>query len=368
MRGMGAVSPPGAVGRSARAGCETVGSERETATSRHVIQKRRTRACFLALLSLVLPQVSQATTPPASSPPSSSASAFARQPLIRIDDVARFYTVYDKARGKPSATELQQDYLDSGSAGLHQFVTTRITSAQKLVDAIAKSPADFRQARQCMAALPAVRERLRPVFSALARLDPQASFPPVTIVVGRNNSGGTTTSAGVIIGLEVVCRSNWLDPDIVQRLVHLIAHEYVHVQQPAAQVEPPADASLLFASLVEGGAEFIGELTSGDILNSHLKRWTRDSSCRIERDFQAQAMGSDSSRWLYNGPGTADKPGDLGYWVGYRIVSAYYAHARDKSRAIQDILHVSPANAAGFLEHSHWRAEDCRPNGAGGAF
>ncbi|NKF22218.1 DUF2268 domain-containing protein [Solimonas sp. C16B3] len=288
-------------------------------------------------------------------------SSTPRQPDVRIDDVTRFYAVFDQAQGKPSAAALQSGYLTPGSIGLQQFVQARIGSAQKLADAIAKSPQDFRHARQCMAALPAVRTRLRPVFARLAQLDPRASFPPVTVVIGRNTTGGTTTAEGVTIGLEVICRANWLDPDIVERLVHLIAHEYVHVQQPAAQVDPPADASLLFQSLLEGGAEFIGELTSGAVANSHLQRWTQGKACEIERDFAAQAMGTDTSAWLYNGPGTPEHPGDLGYWVGYRIVRADYLHASNPRQAIQDILHITTTNAVEFLQRSGWRAEeDCR--------
>lgn len=282
-------------------------------------------------------------------------------PSVRIDDVTRFYAVYDQAHGKPTADALQAGYLGPGSTGLQQFVTARIGSAQKLAMAITKSPQDYAGARRCVQALPAVRERLGPVFTRLAELDPDAKFPPVTIVVGRNNTGGTTTAAGVTIGLEVICRADWLDPDVVERLVHLIAHEYVHVQQPAAQAEPPTKATLLFQSLVEGGAEFIGELTSGEVTNSHLKRWTRDGRCAIESRFQAQATGTDTSGWLYNGPGTPEQPGDLGYWVGYRIVRAYYGQASDKERAIQAILRVDNANAADFLRRSGWRAEnDCK--------
>lgn len=290
-----------------------------------------------------------------------AASAQVHQPEVRIDDVTRFYAVYDQAHGQPTAAALQAGYLDVGSTGLQQFVQARIGSAQKLTEAIRKSPQDFAGARRCLPMLPAARAQLREVFSRLAALDPQASFPPVTIVIGRDNTGGTTTAEGVTIGLEVICRSNWLNPDIVQRLVHLIAHEYVHVQQPAAQVDPPADATLLFQSLVEGGAEFIGELTSGEVTNEHLKRWTQGRPCRIENDFAAQAMGTDVSAWLYNGPGTPEKPGDLGYWVGYRIVRAYYRQAHDKAQAIQDILHVDNTNAAGFLARSGWHADDdCR--------
>ena len=37
--------------------------------------------------------------------------------------------------------------------------------------------------------------------------------------------------------------------------------------------------------------------------------------------------------------------GDLGYWVGYRIVKSYYQHAADKRRAIRDILEMSDPKA-----------------------
>src|ERR1700735_5216035 len=51
-------------------------------------------------------------------------------PVIRIDDVARFYTVYDAAGSHPTAEQLQRDYLDVGSDGLHIFAKIRnITGA-----------------------------------------------------------------------------------------------------------------------------------------------------------------------------------------------------------------------------------------------
>src|SRR5690606_5150032 len=158
---------------------------------------------------------------------------------VRIDDVTRFFAVYDQSHGKPSAAELQTGYINPGSTGLHEFITARIGSAQALAKAITKSPQDYRNARHCMRALPAVREGVRRVFTKLARNDPDATFAPVSSVIGGNNTGGTSTAEGVNICLEVICREDWLDPNIVERLVHQIAHEYVHVQQPAAQVALP---------------------------------------------------------------------------------------------------------------------------------
>src|SRR3546814_7940160 len=100
--------------------------------------------------------------------------------------------------------------------------------------------------------------------------------------------------------------SDW-SSDVCSSDLHLIAHEYAHVQQPAAQVDAPPGATLLFQSLIEGGAEFIGELTSGQVSNIQLQRWTHGHECRIERDFLAAAHGTDTSPWLYNGAGTAAK-------------------------------------------------------------
>jgi uncharacterized protein YjaZ len=61
--------------------------------------------------------------------------------------------------------------------------------------------------------------------------------------------------------------------------------------------------------------------------------------------------GTDLSRWLDNA--TADTPGDLGYWVGYRIVKAYYRNAPDKRRATGEILRMADPKA--FFADSGWQ-------------
>jgi hypothetical protein len=121
----------------------------------------------------------------------------------------------------------------------------------------------------------------------MAAIDPGATFPPVTVLIGRNNSGGTTGKSGVLIGLEVVCRSDWLQPNVEDRLVHLIAHEYAHVQQFPQGGEDAGPDTVLKQSLVEGGAELIAELTSGEASESHLQRWTKGREREIGEAFLA---------------------------------------------------------------------------------
>ncbi len=305
-------------------------------------------AVAVAVATAVAVAVAAAGTCSASDAPAAAAIA---RPRILTQDVIRFYEIYDAAEGRPTEEQLQRDYIDSGSEGLHQFAKVRNLSGRTFARALALRPADYSGARRCVAGLDEVRRRLTVALGRLGELYPEAKYPPVTIFIGGDNTGGTTRAAGVLVGLETICRANWLEQNTEDRLVHLIAHEYAHVQQPVAQGDSTG-ATVLLASEIEGGAEFIAELTSGSVSNTELAIWTKGRTRRIETAFVADEYSTDKSNWFYNGPGTPQKPGDLGYWVGYRIVKSYYLHATDKRAALRDIIEVRDAKA--FLAKSGW--------------
>lgn len=298
---------------------------------------KRAALLFLAPLTLLT-----AATPQA-----------AKGPDIRTDDVTRFYALYDATGGKPTAEQLQRDYLDKGSAGLAEFAKLRTITGERIAAAIAQNPAMFENARHCTTVLPQVKARLAPALAKLAALYPKGVYPPVTLAVGRGKTGGTANASGVMIGLETLCAFDFIEPDAENRFVYVIAHEYAHVQQPAAQVENP-DESVLTAALTEGAAEFVGELISGSVSYRHLIAATKGREAELETAFLAdkdkKALGSD---WLYNGRGTPERPGDLGYWVGYRVAKAYYRKAKDKRAALGEIIEMPDPKA--FLAASGWK-------------
>jgi hypothetical protein len=282
-----------------------------------------------------------------------ASSASVDQPVIQIDDVTRFYAVYDAAHGHPSAEVLQHDYLDRGSDGLHRLMKLRNLTAARIAASLAGNPEMYVNARGCMAVLPRGRERLLDAFRKLAQLYPEAKFPPVTIVIGRGKPIGVADASGVMISLESLCAVTWMEPDLEDRFVHVVAHEYAHVQQAIASPafynnEKP---TVLEESLIEGAAEFTAELTSGSASDTDLKAITKGREQEIEEAFVADKDKTDLSGWLYNG--TLTRPGDLGYWVGYRIVKSYYEHAADKQQALRDILQMKDAGA--FLAGSGWQ-------------
>jgi hypothetical protein len=204
-----------------------------------------------------------------------------------------------------------------------------------------------------MAALPRVRQRVGLALKKLGRLYPQASFPPVTIDVGRGKPVAIGSAAtGIQIGIEMLCALKWDNLEVEERFVRIIVHEYIHVQQFPA-LDDDEHPTLLERSLIEGGAEFGTELILGhpaEVTSPPLRAATQGHEEEIETAFVADEDNTDLSKWLDNS--TLEKPGDLGYWVGYRIVKSYYQHHTDKRQALRDIIEITVPKA--FLAKSGW--------------
>ncbi len=279
--------------------------------------------------------------------------ASAASPAIHIEDTTLFYQVYDAASGHPTADQLQHAYIDKGTDGLRRFLNQRRTTAARIEQAISGHPQIYADARKCLSALPEVRIRVSAALAKLGRLYPAAKFPPITIAVGRGKPVAIADEAGVMIGLEALCGVTWMNPNIENRFTYVIAHEYAHVQQAFASPvfygnEKP---TVLEESLIEGAAEFMGKLTSGGVSYGYFPAMTKGREKQIETAFAVDEDDTNLSKWLYNG--TIDKPNDLGYWVGSRIVKSYYDHAADKRAAIRDIIEMKDAHA--FLAKSGWQ-------------
>ena len=273
-------------------------------------------------------------------------------PAIHTEDTERFFEIYDAAGGHPTADQLQHEYLDAGSEGLHHLARLRNVTGERIAATLEKHPEIYTHARRCMAALPRAQKRLERAFLKLGKLYPEARFPPLTIAVGRGKPVGVGSPVtGVQIGLESLCAASFMNPDIEDRLVYTIAHEYAHVQQVPNLVDNE-HLTVLGASLMEGAADFVGELISGGVSYAYLAAMTSGREKEIESAFVADVDKKDLSDWVNNS--TLEEPRDLGYWVGYRIVKAYYQHASDKRQAFRAILEMQDSTTQDFFAKSGW--------------
>src|SRR5262245_31482165 len=229
-------------------------------------------------------------------------------PVITIEDVERFYRVFDAAQGQPTAGQLQRDYVDPGTEGLHSFMKARNVTAARIADAIVKQPQLYADAKRCLAVLPQVRARLQGVLQTLGELYPEQRPSPVSIVVGRGRPVAIADPTnGVRVGLEALCAADSMNPDPAERFVHVIAHEYAHVQQ-SAFLNDESNPTVLQAALAEGGGEFTAELISGEVSNAPLLTLAKGREFEIETAFVADVDKTDLAKWFYNHPGTPQWP------------------------------------------------------------
>lgn len=296
--------------------------------------------------------------------PTSAALAQGRSPgaiVVVSDDVARFWTAYDAVRQIPDPAqqeaEFQRLYIDQGTPGLHAFMEAKGYDAATYVAAINAYPRYW----------DTVRPRTALAFGALTRLEDhldrfRALYPDlrpagIYFEVGALRSGGTTLENKVLIGVEMATGDQSVDvsqmPERLQRffttyfasdplanLDLLAVHEVVHTQERGER------QTLLAQAVYEGVADFVAEQVTGRMPALAYVTYGPANDAAIKAAFRQDMLANDYSGWLYNGTDNAFGVRDLGYYVGYAIVSAYYARAADKPAAIKAMIELDFADQA----------------------
>ena len=332
---------------------------------------------------------------------------------IYTSEIVSFWRAIDRAAGKDAAVDtaalvaaIRDEYLANPSPGLTDWIFSRLISRDVVMKAI--GPKGWDQARTMRAfsspansaeraafdsvVLPIARENaalnlaqkylsrrqyydairkntlavdtargvkdsVRAAFRRLEAIYPEARYADVYFLIGRMNSGGTTSGSRLLIGTEIFGRDpstpiGELNPweravtGQIRDLPHIVTHEFAHTLQ-ASRAGP---RTLLSAALGEGVADFIAELISGKHIINPAYEYGDARERELWAEFKAVMDSSDTSNWLYQGDKATGRPADLGYWMGYKIAKAYYDRATDKKAAVKEIL--SFADPKAFLEAS----------------
>jgi hypothetical protein len=272
---------------------------------------------------------------------------------IHTEDAERFARLFAATNGKPTAEQIQKEYLDPGSYGVAVFTPHRIQSAAHLAEAVAIDRASYEQAIQsCLPRVEAYNVDLRAIYLALHGLYPDKALPQIYIVFGAGNSGGTAGPNAQVLGLEVICKtSGGTEDGLRTTLRRFFAHETVHTLQS----DPTGykDSPLLADVLTEGGADFVASMVTGDTPEPERAKWAASREAELWAQFQKDvranepeaAKGSPQAakearhRWVENyGSAPAGLPFEAGYWVGMRIWQCYFAAAPDKHQAVRDVI------------------------------
>ncbi|MEO0573366.1 MAG: DUF2268 domain-containing putative Zn-dependent protease [Bacteroidota bacterium] len=266
----------------------------------------------------------------------SSQENFSSDPLnaqFVTQDFDNFWKAFDQL--DTSDTNPFEEYLDNASPGLLPF--RDYLTADLFVQSIKERKAEYLKKRDVLKDLPSCKKRIQAVYAAMKYWNPNATFPPVYFAMGVFTSGGTASENGLLIGSELLENLNSLDG--------LIAHEFIHFQQVT---EGPN--TLLQQTIKEGSADFIGELVSGLLLSKEQKKYGEVHEDELCKEFIKTMYTQNMGDWLYTNDTKNGKPKDMGYWMGYQIVEAYFNKQEDKKQAIHNILNLKDSEA--FLKES----------------
>lgn len=265
-------------------------------------------------------------------------------------DIARFWTAFDSSRIYPQRSKEFYDkiYFGQGTIGLKTFKTVSIKKTESLVAVTEKYKLYYESIRENTMQVPKLKPAMRKYLVKFKQLYPASKFPNVYFLVGDLNSGGKSEKDGLLIGCEVNCAdstSNFTDiyPPFIKTLKSLTAkhmsamvvHELVHYQQSYAD----SNTNVLGYAIKEGSADFICKLITGKTTNEVTFKYGEANEKKLWDEFKIDMRGDNINKWLYNS-GTAERPHDLGYYIGYKIAESYYLHSKNKSAAINEILNI----------------------------
>lgn len=258
-----------------------------------------------------------------------------------------------------SVSAIQKLYFDRATDGLIDFIAARDLTAEALLQLVGRYPKFYASLRKNTSAVKNSAPVIQELFTRFQSL--YANFKPfkVCFAIGILNTGGTVSDQFVLIGTEITASSKAVDVsefvankennragmlsgdgDLTQKISNIVAHECVHTQQKFMS-DTATKCVLLWQVLKEGICDFVGEMVAGKQINSTAHEYGDKHEKQLWDELRPDLCSSDMSRWLYNGQRAKDRPGDLGYYMGYRIAKAYYEQATDKRQAIIDMIELT---------------------------
>ncbi|HEY0894946.1 MAG TPA: DUF2268 domain-containing putative Zn-dependent protease [Sphingobacteriaceae bacterium] len=289
---------------------------------------------------------------------------------VQTLDIDHFWEAYDNLRNchtrLDSIMSFQTLYIDRATEGLEDFIGARGFSSSEYVRVIKTFPKFYSSVRANTLEARNAGPLIEDVFRNFKKIYPAFKPVKVNFAIGALRTAGTVSNRYVLIGTEMTTSTDKTDlseikspalatilankGEIVQSLKNIIAHESVHTQQ-LSELAPEAErCQLMYAIMMEGFCDFIGEKIAGGKINEAVHRYGNAHENELWTQLASNPCNGRFEDWLYNFMQVKDTPADLGYYMGYKIAESYYLRAEDKKQAIADIITMNDPKK--FLEKS----------------
>ncbi len=278
---------------------------------------------------------------------------------IVTSDIYNFWEAYDKIKTTEDTTlqmkYLKELYLDKGTVGLAGIMKARNYQPEEYLNAIRNYPKYWASIRESTLSADEYASEIQTSIEKFKELYPLRNPAKVYFEIGVFRTGGTSIDSLVIIGAELAMADSSTDVSELPESLNYVkdylqtksefdlaftnVHEFVHSQQNYI-----GGYDLLSQSIFEGLAEFVAEIAMGKSSNQTSLKYGKANEEKVKARFVEEMFSPSWHNWIWNDTENIFKTRDLGYFMGYAIVSKYYKEAEDKKGAIKEMIELDFSN------------------------
>lgn len=294
------------------------------------------------------------------------------QPITVISsDIDHFWEAYDQIALTRDTTEklalFQSLYLQRGSEGLTSLMEARRYTARQYLEAFEKYPKFWASIRANTLKTKEQTQRIEQAIGQLKKWYPALKPVPVYLAIGVLRTNGTAKDNRVLIGCEMAATDETVVFGELPEYLHyyytnytnafktidlLCVHEYIHTQQKELAED------LLSASLYEGIAEFISCKVTGIPSNLPALAFGKAHEQRVKEKFERDMLRPEAFyEWLWSSRKNEFDTRDLGYYIGYSVAERYFERAKNKKKAIRELIELdynNPEKVATLVDKSRF--------------
>lgn len=279
--------------------------------------------------------------------------AFSQSPKkIFTEDINNFWIAYDSILSTDDYSKqidyINRLYLNKGTDGLKAYLKNKDGIDKKYIILINEEKSFWESIRPKTLLLQRKLKALENYVTKFSLVYPNLKDAQTYFIIGIKQQGGTIRNNLSLIGTEVVLSS----PDAKNEpfLYHLLIHEYVHTQQ----IKPDfRNINVLTSSIREGACDFIAELvTQKKYLSDYIAYGNKHEKI-IWQTFKQDMYTGANNLWVSTGNNPALPVRDLGYFVGYAVCKSYYNLAKNKAKAVKEIIELDYTNQDTLLNFLH---------------
>lgn len=280
---------------------------------------------------------------------------------IFTSDIDNFWTAYDQITSTKDSV-LQVEYLNEfflkkGTPGLKALMETKNYTAKSYINAINNYPLFWKSIRPNTFKTKSLAKEITAEIQKFKAIYPDLKPARIYFTIGALKTGGTTQKDKVLIGSEITTGDqSTITSEFPKNLEHLTiffasnpinqavftnVHEYVHTQQKTT-----IGNNLLAQCVLEGAAELIAVQVTQQKSSLPALAYGRLNEQIIKQKFSTELFNPFTGYWLYSNAENEFKIRDLGYYVGYAICEKYYNQAKDKKKAIKEMIELDYNNEA----------------------